>query len=193
MDSILDAAEQLLRQRGYADTSMEEISTAAGISRKTLFNYVETKPALLEALIHRRFRAPYIVPFAESTALPTGTAADMLPPDPDARLAAMDACRWLLRLGVLHANLFSSDAAEADDLETNRPARTERVRQLQALGAIRADIAAEEVAWQFEVVRNAVFRRWLRREEATLEVLRREFATAMSLFLEGVRGARATG
>lgn len=183
---ILDAAERLFEDLGYDDTSMEAIAIAAGVSRKTLFNYVETKPALIRWLVQRHLGEPYTTPYKESADLATGKAEDMLPAFEHTLKAVWD-CRWLLRLGVEHANLFSSDEDDpAFGLEPNREARTARVRALQQAGAIRSDVPAERIVRHFEILRNAALRGWLLQEDGTLADLHRSMAEAMDLMIHGL-------
>lgn len=183
---ILDAAERLFKDAGYADTSMDAIALASGVSRKTLFNYAESKSALIHMLIRRRFSGPYAAPFKEPAVLVTGTVEDLLPPFEHTLKAVWDN-RWLLRLGVEHADLFSSDATDpAFTLEPSREARTVRVRLLQEKGQIRSDVAAERIVRQFEILRNAAFREWLWKADGTLPELREKIAEAMDLMIHGL-------
>jgi AcrR family transcriptional regulator len=48
---IMDAAYVLFRQRGYTRVNVDEISTAAGITKRTLYSHFESKDALLEAVL----------------------------------------------------------------------------------------------------------------------------------------------
>ncbi len=47
---ILAVAGDLFLRKGFADTSVEDIATAAGISRASLFNHYRGKPAIVSAL-----------------------------------------------------------------------------------------------------------------------------------------------
>lgn len=49
--AIKEAALELFAQRGYHNTSISQISKAAGISKGLLYNYFASKEALLEAII----------------------------------------------------------------------------------------------------------------------------------------------
>lgn len=53
---ILDAAKCLVLDRGYAGTSVDDIQTAAGISRGTFFYHFPTKDDLARALMERHAR-----------------------------------------------------------------------------------------------------------------------------------------
>jgi AcrR family transcriptional regulator len=50
---ILDAALQVLQQRGFRDTTMLEVATVARASKNTLYQHFPTKVALFEALVAR--------------------------------------------------------------------------------------------------------------------------------------------
>jgi len=50
---ILEAADQAFRALGLADTSMEEIATRAGLTRKTLYNLFNSKDEIALTLIAR--------------------------------------------------------------------------------------------------------------------------------------------
>jgi AcrR family transcriptional regulator len=51
---ILDAALSLFRERGYADTSVDEIAERADVARRTLFNHFDRKQDLLAAWASER-------------------------------------------------------------------------------------------------------------------------------------------
>ncbi|NOJ41319.1 TetR/AcrR family transcriptional regulator [Bradyrhizobium australiense] len=48
---ILDAAYVLFRRRGYSRVSMDEIASAAAITKRTLYNHFESKDQLLAAVL----------------------------------------------------------------------------------------------------------------------------------------------
>jgi AcrR family transcriptional regulator len=56
-DDILDAAQRLFEQRGYAATTMEAIAADAGVALKTVYVGFETKSGLLRALWNHLLRA----------------------------------------------------------------------------------------------------------------------------------------
>lgn len=55
-DRILDAAERLYTQRDSDSIGMNEIASAAGCSRATLYRYFENREALRAAYVHRETR-----------------------------------------------------------------------------------------------------------------------------------------
>jgi len=50
---ILDAADGAFRERGFANTSVEEIATRAGLTRKTVYNLFSSKEEIALRLIAR--------------------------------------------------------------------------------------------------------------------------------------------
>jgi AcrR family transcriptional regulator len=52
-DEILDAAVRLFTERGFAATKVDDVATAAGLSKGAVYLYFPSKEALLEALVHR--------------------------------------------------------------------------------------------------------------------------------------------
>lgn len=53
-DGLLTTAEGLFMRRGFASTTMDDIASAAGISKKTLYRLFESKLDLFRAIIQRR-------------------------------------------------------------------------------------------------------------------------------------------
>ncbi|HZR38912.1 MAG TPA: helix-turn-helix domain-containing protein [Ktedonobacteraceae bacterium] len=50
---ILDEAEKLLAEKGYHDTSIDEIAARAGVAKGTLYQHFPSKEALILALLER--------------------------------------------------------------------------------------------------------------------------------------------
>lgn len=58
-DRILDAAGELFTRHDAASVGMNEIASAAGCSRATLYRYFESREALWTAYVHREARTVY--------------------------------------------------------------------------------------------------------------------------------------
>ena len=58
---LIDAAEKLFLKKGYHATTMDEVASAAGVSKKTVYLAFPSKEALFQALVHAR-RAPIFAP-----------------------------------------------------------------------------------------------------------------------------------
>jgi AcrR family transcriptional regulator len=54
-DAVLDAAAELLADRGFAATSMDEIAARVGVSKPTLYQHFPSKDAVAVAVLLRRF------------------------------------------------------------------------------------------------------------------------------------------
>jgi TetR/AcrR family transcriptional regulator, transcriptional repressor for nem operon len=50
-DALVGAATELMRRSGYSDTSVEEICTAAGLTKGAFFHHFPSKEALAEACL----------------------------------------------------------------------------------------------------------------------------------------------
>ncbi|MCB9152072.1 MAG: TetR/AcrR family transcriptional regulator [Caldilineaceae bacterium] len=50
---ILDAAQQLFYQKGYEQTSVQDLLNAIGIAKGTFYHYFDSKQALLQELTDR--------------------------------------------------------------------------------------------------------------------------------------------
>jgi AcrR family transcriptional regulator len=50
-NDILSAAEKLIKQRGYSDTTMKDIAEVANMSYQTLYNYFPTKSTIVQCLL----------------------------------------------------------------------------------------------------------------------------------------------
>ena len=64
-NTILSCAEKCFREKGYAETTMRDISNAAGISPGAIYNYFRGKKDLFETLdipeaesLHPQFDSP---------------------------------------------------------------------------------------------------------------------------------------
>ncbi|HHH76430.1 MAG TPA: TetR/AcrR family transcriptional regulator [Phycisphaerae bacterium] len=59
--TILTAATSVLQIKGYANTTMEDIATAAGTSKGNIYNYFSSKHDLFVALLQDHFTSNYWV------------------------------------------------------------------------------------------------------------------------------------
>lgn len=57
-EAVLDAAEALFSERGYEGTSLQEVATAAGVSRATPSYFFGSKEQLYRAVLERMFVPP---------------------------------------------------------------------------------------------------------------------------------------
>ena len=71
-DRLLDAAQALLNEKSFADTTMEQIARRAGASTKTLYARYADKAAVLEAVVNRIVERSLIAHAAAISADPRG-------------------------------------------------------------------------------------------------------------------------
>jgi AcrR family transcriptional regulator len=74
---IIDAALRLFADRGYAATKLEDVATAAGIGKGTIYLYFPTKEDLFRAVV-RQAVLPNLEAATALTADPATSAADIL-------------------------------------------------------------------------------------------------------------------
>lgn len=147
---IVEAAERLFRERGYAGTTIAAIAAAAGVSVETVYAAFGSKRAVLSRLIDMALvgdDAP--VPLLQRDWLD----AVRQEPDQRQRLRALaHLTRTILdRAGPIHAIIRSAAASgpEMADLrlahqEERLAAQTEFVRLVAAAGPLRDGLTVEE-------------------------------------------------
>ena len=128
--AILDAAQRLFEQEGFASTSMAAIAAEAGVAVKTLYLAFESKPGLLRALWNARLRG-------DEGELPVGDRAwfreVLAEPDPERqlRLNARNSRVVKERAGRLMEVIRDSAALDPDVAELgigSRPTSTPNQR-----------------------------------------------------------------
>jgi AcrR family transcriptional regulator len=74
-DEILDAAERLVRTRGYDEMSIQDIQDELGVSRGAIYHYFRSKEAILDALVVRTTAAgmALVQPIVDDPALDART------------------------------------------------------------------------------------------------------------------------
>jgi AcrR family transcriptional regulator len=88
-DALLDAAEQVLRTDGYAQTTSRRVAHEAGLKQQLVYYYFQTMDDLLLATFHRRCeRAMERLKQALKSDQPLRAIWDMHNNGPDARLSA---------------------------------------------------------------------------------------------------------
>ena len=134
---ILDVSQRLFLEHGYAATSIVDIAAAAGVSRASLFNYYNGKPAIIEALAARlEPRLVQMVAHYVSKPLTTGQRIEAL----FGYLAkVVDQTTGLTRLLLVQGS-------SAADFPSLRQTLVQLVEEGQRQGEVRDDFAAEQVA-----------------------------------------------
>lgn len=199
---ILDTAERLFRQRGFAETSIRTIATAVPVSVQTLYNYFPSKEGILAAIAAERFDAM------------AGAAEQMRQgylENPEAEgssverflhlvrwgLRALDRDRDFMRLVFLYARSATSGTAEAaagaalssklrDRRDASHRVAVRMFESMQKTGALRSDVPAEECADLYALVFTERVTRWFLAPEASLEDLERGVIGGLEIVLRGL-------
>jgi TetR/AcrR family transcriptional regulator, mexJK operon transcriptional repressor len=144
LEEILDAAVRLFLEQGFGRTTLDQIATAAQVTKRTIYAYLGDKTEVFNAVVRRLNEQVVTVP-------------DPVPGDASAELAAV--CRRLV--SVLHSDqavglhrLVVAEARQfpelAEGFYANGPRRYtgDLARLLRASGAVsasRAGTAAEQL------------------------------------------------
>jgi len=128
-DAFLDAAEQLMRSRGWDQVTVQDVLDTAGASRGAFYHYFDSKEALLEAVIDRMTEAGIAVvePIAADPDLPAA-----------AKLQAVFSTggRWKTERSDLLLALVRSWYSDENDLVRLRAARSAAARMTPMLARI---------------------------------------------------------
>lgn len=192
--AILASAERLFRRSGFVATSMSDIADQAGVSRKTLFNYMASKESIVYAMIDA-FVGEHMPGWLESNRPSYHDVRDIVTPDVMERLNEIAANRWLLTLAAKHTRFFNSDRTRLVDttLQRNLRARAKRIAAVQAEGHIRKDIPALSISFYYEALRDLTISRWLLTPGSKPKDLRRSFVEAMSVLETGLSPKQRAG
>ena len=179
---ILDAAQTLLEEHGYAATSIAAIAKQADVSQRTVYLAFETKAELLRALWNARLRGAEDAPPVEQLARYREVLEE---PDPARQLElnARQAVASKRRIGALHEVIRAGAPVDPevgalwDRIQTEfRENQRRIVASIAEKGALRPGLDVERAAdvlwtinhgdlWQHLVVRRGwtpeEFERWL--------------------------------
>jgi AcrR family transcriptional regulator len=135
-DAFLDAAEHLIRTKGYEQTSVQDILDAAGASRGAFYHYFDSKEELLQAVVERMTDAAIAViePIVADPDLPAA-----------AKLQAVFATagRWKTERSDLLLAFLRSWYSDQNDLVRLRVARSGAARLTPLLAGVARQGAAE--------------------------------------------------
>ena len=172
-------ALKLFLERGFEETTVDEIAKAAGISRRTLFRYFQTKNDL---------------PWGNFQALLDGMRNRLAQADRDAPIIDV------LRAAVIEFNHFPHDELamhrsrmwlllNVPTLRAHSTLRYAEWRQVIAefvanrLGALPSDLTPQTIAGACLGISLAAYEQWLAREDANLvELFNVAFSSAEAIF-----------
>ncbi|HLO75122.1 MAG TPA: TetR/AcrR family transcriptional regulator [Magnetospirillum sp.] len=185
---IVQCALRLFRENGVAETTMEAIAEAAGVTKRTLYRYFPNKEAVANAywlgnLRHKTAMLPQLL---------------QLYPDTRGRLMAvfLDAAAGFKAEPVLARLHFSyhfqrvgrqlgENAGLPDDMAAFLAAV---IADGQTLGDVRADMPADQLACQLQLVFAGICLMWFADPESFS--LEQRLTNAVICFLDGAAGRR---
>ncbi|WP_299773835.1 TetR/AcrR family transcriptional regulator [uncultured Pseudoteredinibacter sp.] len=185
-EHILAIAESMLEALDFEQLTIDDLAQAAGISRKTFFNYFNNKSAILEALAikwlaNRSFWAEdELIGNAEDALVPTniGEISDWI-----------EKHKRLLIMLEKHTQVFSyteqGNNQELDLFAPGRSYRIERIEKAQLQGLIRNDIPAWQISRMYDCLRLDSVRYWLQQTDNSAQ-FSSYYQALKSALLQGV-------
>lgn len=189
--SILEIANTLFHEQGFANTKVEQIAAGAGLSPATVFNYFPSKGDMLLALVaatDERYLGR-LKKRAQDPELPAAEGlTDALVTMTRESLKVLDREAWRQ---VLASTIHSADQPFARHFaELNErllATLTELVRTYQTRGEIDAGCDASEVAGLLFDIDLAHSQRLIASDDMTLAAYKRDLGKAVKLVLRGLR------
>jgi AcrR family transcriptional regulator len=202
---ILEAAEALFRAHGFADTSIRSIAASVPVSVQTLYNYFPSKEGILAAIAVDRFAA--MAQAAEHLRVAFLESQD--PDDErDPTQRFLHLVRWglrglyedrdFMRLVFLHARGIAFDpGAEGADpgvagelrehQRQNRQALNRMFEGIQKSGALRDDVAPDEITDLYILIFTERVARWFQHPEGGIEALEASVVGGLEIVFRGLR------
>jgi AcrR family transcriptional regulator len=178
---ILEAAQELIVERGYESTTMDEVAARADVSRATVFNYFPRKEAFLAAWIQKR-RAVIAELLEREQGQAVNTAerlrhallalVELLESDVQTNRAITRA--WVLAGGHLHPGASATADLFADT-----------IRYGQVQGDVRDDIDASRAGRVLLDAYSGALVRWAGPESDVS--LRDAMTTVLEVILDGLK------
>jgi len=160
---VLAAAERLIRDNEFHSATMDELATAAGVSRATVFNRFGSKVGVLQALFTRAMEGPEMEKIRKALEIE----------DPVASLEALSeaACAIWESQRYIHEQLQAIVVLEPDAGALVKQQREEQRADLQALarrlaraGRLRPGLSEARAAATLHMLTSLESFLWLRRE-----------------------------
>lgn len=186
---ILDAADAAFRKSGFDGTSVEEIATCAGLTRKTVYNLFRSKEDIALGLIARAeatdsdYRARIA---ANDDALPLIEAV------------LIDSARWCLANPTLARLALVPRERPSPEPPSDRPTFQGLLRDLVALGQQQGRIRQDEPAGFMALILLGIYGQAMLSALPQGEIKEADIRKIVRLVLEGIgerriddRGGRA--
>lgn len=146
-DQIYEAATACFERFGLRRTTMDDVAAAAGVSRKTVYNYFDNKNSLISEVIEREARR--VADEARNRLDTDQQGEDLIV---EAELALLDAARHSAYVGMLLGPEAVTLTADVVD-HSERIAQVQRdywmpiLERLREEGLLRTDDLVELIEW----------------------------------------------
>jgi len=201
-ERILAVCERLFRERGFDETTVDEIAARADISRQTFFNYFAGKEAALAELGFAWLRTQTELPQRGLEAIGERSPLEVVRIGIRGQLEAIERDRDFMRLVFTRSGLLfpqgpqvgtEADAARIDRTHDLFAAVAALMRAGQQAGGIRDDVPAEQAAEIYVAVLVITIRLWLTGYWGDTESLVERGLRALDVLEDGLRAERASG
>lgn len=191
VDRVLAAAERLIRENAFHSATMEELATAAGVSRATVFNRFGSKLGVLQALFTRGMEGPEMQAIQDALEIE----------DPvEALEAVIDAgCAIWEAQGFIHEQLQAIVVLEPDASAMVAQQREEQRADLQGLtrrlaraGRLRRGVSEPRAVATLHMLTSLESFLWLRREYSLSLRQTRETITELARTLVDLDASRSS-
>jgi AcrR family transcriptional regulator len=194
-EAILEAALVLFEQKGFDNTTIEQVAERAGLSVPTLYRYVKSKAELLLSLqrVHvgrlaeqgqRILDAPPADAVEALTALFLAQNSDMFDSKPGSR--ELELWRMVVSEAIRSPDLLGRAYVVGDN---NLVGQIEQLCDiLKSRGSIRATADSRILAQLFSFAARGFFRMRLMGARISNEEIRHSFAAYVRVIYDGIRG-----
>ena len=186
-ERIFNAAMKLFKSRGFAETTIDDITEKADVAKGTFFNYFPKKEEVLRYLSEQ-----WLEEVEDKIAEEFKTGA---PPNRERMIGAfVDVARFYeedrdLARHVLRAWMDSIYDEEDTICQRWHAIGVFVISELQQSGYFRDDVDPDRIEYVMQSVYSATIAMWLHTEPAPF-VLREELGTRIRLVIEGLKGRR---
>jgi AcrR family transcriptional regulator len=163
VDRVLEAAGDLIRENAFHTATMDELATAAGVSRATVFNRFGTKLGVLQALFRRGMEGPEMEAIRD--ALEIEDPVESLEATIDASCAIWEVCGYVVEQlqAIVVLEPDASALIEEQEVE-QREALQDLARRLGRAGRLRAGVSEARATAALHMLTSLETFLWLRRE-----------------------------
>jgi AcrR family transcriptional regulator len=158
---VLEAAERMIKEDAFHAATVDELATAAGVSRATVFNRFGSKLGVLEALFTRGMEGPEMAAIQEALALEDPVAA--LDAVVEAGCAIWEACGYVVQQLQAVAVLEPDAAALIDQQQDQQRAELQGLtRRLAKTGRLSPDLSQARATATLHMLTSLESFLWLR-------------------------------